>query len=259
MSAMRLASEEKTRRFEQAQRDERDHDMALARGREEAARRRKAVAAAEDEKRRRGEEDRRKLEEERARNRDRKLKAMGAKEGNWDEGKGDGGGGGGMRASRHAAPQVATVAGVLPIANASTATAKSEPGSSKNNNNNAGGGRGSGRNGRNGRGGGGGGRGGRGGRIQFNDAGSIGADVAVWVQGQPDPSSMTPPSVLGQLEREFPALPGSTAPTDTKDESKPKATPVKNPLPRLQPLSPGIGTWAEEVAAMDEALQNGQA
>jgi len=83
MEAMRIASAEKSRRFEQAQRDERDHDLVYARGMEEARKRK----AADEEKRRRGEEDRRRMEDERAKNRERKLKAMGMKEGGWDEGK----------------------------------------------------------------------------------------------------------------------------------------------------------------------------
>jgi hypothetical protein len=83
MEQMRIQSAEKARRFEKAQRDELAHNVAYEKGMEEA-RKRKAV---EEEKRRRGEEDRRRMEDERAKNRERKLKAMGAKEGGWDEGK----------------------------------------------------------------------------------------------------------------------------------------------------------------------------
>ncbi|TLS27428.1 hypothetical protein PpBr36_04230 [Pyricularia pennisetigena] len=81
MAAMAVASAEKMRRHNQAQRDERDHEMAMARSAEDARKRR----AAEQEKRRQAEEDRQRLEDERARNRERKLKAMGAKDGAWEQ------------------------------------------------------------------------------------------------------------------------------------------------------------------------------
>ncbi|CAK7212775.1 hypothetical protein SEUCBS140593_001619 [Sporothrix eucalyptigena] len=275
MSAMRLAAEEKTRRFEQAQRDERDHDLAIQKGREEARKRK----AAEDEKRKRSEEDRRRLEEERARNRDRKLKAMGVKEGNWDEGKDKEGGapatGGGIRGSRHAA-------GILPIANASVVTAKQEPNHNNSNNTNGGGrggrrGRGE-RGGRGGRGGNGGGGRNSGGRIQFNDAGSIGADIAEWVHGTAEPSTMVPPSP-GPSDSNFPSLPGgkedgagettaaangqsyaakaaadkTTAPRADTKPTETKKGPVKLSLPPL-PSMPAVGAWDEEV---EEATRNG--
>src|SRR5690606_10674008 len=85
MSRMRLLAAEKARKFEVAERDEREHAAAYARGMEEARKRR----AEEAERRKRGEEERRRMEEERERNRERKLKAMGGgnREGNWDEGK----------------------------------------------------------------------------------------------------------------------------------------------------------------------------
>lgn len=81
MAAMAVASAEKMRRHNQAQRDERDHEMAMARSAEDARKRR----AAEQEKRRQAEEDRQRLEDERAKNRERKLKAMGAKDGAWEQ------------------------------------------------------------------------------------------------------------------------------------------------------------------------------
>lgn len=83
MEHMRIKNAEKTRRFEQAQRDESEHAVALAKGMEEARKRR----ALEEEKRRRSEEERRRMEDERNKNRERKLAAMGQKEGGWDEGK----------------------------------------------------------------------------------------------------------------------------------------------------------------------------
>lgn len=83
MEQMKLLAAEKTRKFQMAEKDERQHAEAYARGMEDARRRR----AEDAERRRRSDDDRRKLDDERARNRERKLKAMGAKDGGWDEGK----------------------------------------------------------------------------------------------------------------------------------------------------------------------------
>ncbi|KJZ71736.1 hypothetical protein HIM_08878 [Hirsutella minnesotensis 3608] len=83
MEKMKLLAAEKTRKFEKAEQDERQHAEAYARGMEDARRRR----AEEAERRRRADDERRKLDDERARNRERKLKAMSMKEGGWDEGK----------------------------------------------------------------------------------------------------------------------------------------------------------------------------
>ncbi|KAF2963222.1 hypothetical protein GQX73_g10348 [Xylaria multiplex] len=83
MERMRILSAEKARKFEQAERDSRSHALAYEKGMEEARRRR----AEEAERRRKGEEERRQMDQERAANRERKLKAMGAREGAWDEGK----------------------------------------------------------------------------------------------------------------------------------------------------------------------------
>ncbi|RCI07685.1 hypothetical protein L249_5730 [Ophiocordyceps polyrhachis-furcata BCC 54312] len=83
MEKMKLLAAEKTRKFLVAEQDERQHAAAYARGMEEDRRRRADDAC----RRRRAEEDKRKLDDERARNRERKLKAMNAKDGGWDEGK----------------------------------------------------------------------------------------------------------------------------------------------------------------------------
>ncbi|KAK3401719.1 hypothetical protein B0T20DRAFT_121514 [Sordaria brevicollis] len=86
MEKMRIMAAEKTKRFEQAQRDESEHAAAYAKGIEEDRKRRAEQAA----KRKAAEEDRKKMEEEREKNRERKMRAMGAKEGgSWDEGKED--------------------------------------------------------------------------------------------------------------------------------------------------------------------------
>ncbi|KAG6040648.1 hypothetical protein E4U41_007549 [Claviceps citrina] len=83
MEQMKLLSAEKARKFEMAEQDEKQHAQAYAKGMEEARKRR----AEDAQRRRRGEEDKRRLDDERAKNRERKLKAMGMKEGGWDEGK----------------------------------------------------------------------------------------------------------------------------------------------------------------------------
>ncbi|KAM4063547.1 hypothetical protein HRG_011345 [Hirsutella rhossiliensis] len=83
MERMKRLAAEKTRKFQMAEKDERQHAEAYARGMEEARRRR----AEDAERRRRADDDRRKLDDERARNHERKLKAMSIKEGGWDEGK----------------------------------------------------------------------------------------------------------------------------------------------------------------------------
>ncbi|KAF7551250.1 hypothetical protein G7046_g7771 [Stylonectria norvegica] len=76
MAKMKLVSAEKARQFEKAERDEKEHAEAYARGMQEARKRR----VEEAEKRKRDEEGRRRMDDERARNRDRKLKALGMKE-----------------------------------------------------------------------------------------------------------------------------------------------------------------------------------
>lgn len=83
MEKMKLLSAEKARKFEVAEQDEKQHAEVYARDMEEARKRK----AEEAERRKRGEEDKRKLEDERAKNRERKLKAMNIKDGGWDEGK----------------------------------------------------------------------------------------------------------------------------------------------------------------------------
>ncbi|KFA78250.1 hypothetical protein S40288_02683 [Stachybotrys chartarum IBT 40288] len=83
MEKMKLVSAERARKFQKAERDEKEHAESYARGMEEARKRR----AEDAERRKRGEEDRKRMEDERAKNRERKLKAMGNKDGGWDEGK----------------------------------------------------------------------------------------------------------------------------------------------------------------------------
>lgn len=83
MAKMKLLNVEKTKRFERANADEQSHAIALEKATEEAKKRR----VEEAERRKREAVDRRQMDDERERNRERKLKAMGAKGGGWDEGK----------------------------------------------------------------------------------------------------------------------------------------------------------------------------
>lgn len=87
MERMRLLNQERERRHEAVARDEEAHAAALAKSLEEAAQRRRQRAKEEAERRRRADEERRKLEDEREKNRARKLRAMDLKEGGWDKGK----------------------------------------------------------------------------------------------------------------------------------------------------------------------------
>ncbi|KAH6843369.1 hypothetical protein B0I37DRAFT_437625 [Chaetomium sp. MPI-CAGE-AT-0009] len=250
MERMRLLAAEKTRRFEEAQRDESEHAVAYARGMEEA-RRRKAEDAA---RRRAADEERRKLEDERARNRERKLKAMGMKEGGWDAGKEEreaeeerrgfkgahggvrgarsgagGGGGGGLGGSRFATPAAVDEAGEYDGFGLR--------------------GRGGGFRGRGGRG-----RGGRGGgRALFDEReGEHNRDRDQGRQGGP-PSAPPPPKKADLKKEDFPALPSAAAAAapkkvDTAWVAKPAATDY--------PISSPIGKWDEEVAATLDANEN---
>ena len=83
MERMRVLSEERERRHKATEQDEKAHAEALARGNEEVWKKRTEEA----ERWRRAEEQRKQLNDERERNRVRKLKAMGMKEGGWDQGK----------------------------------------------------------------------------------------------------------------------------------------------------------------------------
>ncbi|KAI1403943.1 hypothetical protein F4819DRAFT_449619 [Hypoxylon fuscum] len=232
MEQMRILNAEKTRRFEQAERDSRSHAIAYEKGMEEARKRR----AEEAERRRRGEEERRRMDDERAANRERKLKAMGAKEGgSWDEGKSFEeererraafrSANGGVRGARNnvgmAASRFADREDVVPR----------EFGPDDF--------RGRGRGGR-GRGGGrGAGRGGRGG---FHD-GERGSNRPAPAQNgnasQQHKTPLPPPKA-----EDFPALP---APKKLDTTSKPAEAAALSP----EPSSPPVGKWDDEMAALD--------
>ncbi|OTA89257.1 hypothetical protein M434DRAFT_110632 [Hypoxylon sp. CO27-5] len=240
MEQMRLLAAEKTRRFEQAERDSRSHAIAYEKGMEEARRRR----AEEAERRKRGEEERRRMDEERAANRERKLKAMGAKEGgNWDEGKafeeerhrrgGFRGANGGVRGARGSEGIAASR-----FADRDGDVAPREFGPDDF--------RGRGRGGR-GRGGPrGGGRGGRGGFNNDYERGGGNRQAATMAQNgitpQQQKSTQAPPT-----SEDFPALP-----TPKKLDTTTKPANAAN-LTSLSPglNSPPIGKWDDEMAALD--------
>ncbi|KAI1798989.1 hypothetical protein F4811DRAFT_545867 [Daldinia bambusicola] len=243
MEQMRILNAEKTRRFEQAERDSRSHAIAYEKGMEEARRRR----AEEAERRRRGEEERRRMDDERAANRERKLKAMGAKEGgSWDEGKnvederdrraGFRGANGGIRGARS---NNGGIAGSR-FAERDNDTIPREFGFDDF--------RGRGRGGR-GRGGltRGGGRGGRGGG--FNYDGERGAAYktpgAATSQNGNKPQSQKPAQAPPTAE-DFPALP-SAKKLDTANNAT--ASTTSSVLP--PELSSPIGKWDDEMAALD--------
>ncbi|KZL71171.1 hypothetical protein CT0861_12548 [Colletotrichum tofieldiae] len=227
MEQMRILNAEKTRKFEQAEQDERSHAEAYARGMEEARQRRKL----EEERRRRGEEERKRMDDERAKNRERKLKAMSMKEGGWDEGKdalaqeeekrGFRGANGGVRGTRSGAG----LAGSRFAREEETGDRYAGAGEERR------GGRGRGR----GRGQARGGRGGRGsyGNEHERDPASNGVQEA-------KPAAAKPPAPAPVIStEEFPALPG-------KSTSGDMSPPVLSPL----------GRWDDEMEAFDAKLKS---
>ncbi|UNI18043.1 hypothetical protein JDV02_004340 [Purpureocillium takamizusanense] len=236
MERMKLLAAEQTRKFEMSQKDQRQHAESYARGMEEARKRRVEDA----ERRRRADEDRRRLDDERARNRERKLKAMGAKEGGWDEGKleaqeeedrkgfrGANGGvrgvrreGGGLGGSRYAARDGDNVPDVDRFLDDRY--------------------RGD-RGGRGGRGGAGRGGAGRGGRQQPSPAGGKPANAAA-------PSLGTD---------EFPALPSDGKKAGGGGSANlSQGTAV--PTPPALPSPPAVGKWDDEMEALDELKEHQQ-
>ncbi|OLN86354.1 hypothetical protein CCHL11_06355 [Colletotrichum chlorophyti] len=223
MEQMRILNAEKTRKFEQAEQDERSHAEAYARDMEEARKRKKA----DEERRRRGEEERKRMDDERAKNRERKLKAMSLKEGGWDEGKealdaeeerrGFRGANGGVRGTRSGAG----LAGSRFSREDDGESDRYAGGEERR------GGRGRGR----GRGQGRGGRGGRGGH-----AGDFERDPAPTTTRDSKPVSNPAPVITTE---DFPALPSKTQSGDT-------SPPVLSPL----------GRWDDEMEAFDAKLKS---
>ncbi|KAL7622031.1 hypothetical protein AAE478_007532 [Parahypoxylon ruwenzoriense] len=243
MEQMRILAAEKTRRFEQAERDSRSHAIAYEKGMEEARRRR----AEEAERRRRGDEERRRMDEERAANRERKLRAMGAKEGgNWDEGKnledererraGFRGANGGVRGARSgfgaggalAASRFADKDDVVPR--------EFGPDDFR--------GRGRGR----GRGGSmrGGGRGGRGGFNYDNERGGARPAAQNGASESHQRAFQAPPTA-----EDFPALPTPAAGPKKLDTTSKAIDAVQSSSLSPGLNSPPIGKWDDEMAALD--------
>ncbi|KAI1387886.1 uncharacterized protein F4822DRAFT_294942 [Hypoxylon trugodes] len=242
MEQMRILNAEKTRRFEQAERDSRSHAIAYEKGMEEARRRR----AEEAERRRKGDEERRRMDEERAANRERKLRAMGGGA-NWDEGRekeeesarraGFRGANGGVRGAKSG------MAGSRFAERDGDVTPREFSPDDF---------RGRGRGGR-GRGGSsrGGGRGRGGSNHDGERGGNRGGAAAATQNGnkaQPQKAPQVPPTA-----DDFPALP---TPKRT-DTSKKAAEPVA--FPSLSPgaNSPPIGKWDDEMAALDDKAKAG--
>ena len=222
MEKMKLLSAEKTRKFEKAEQDQKQHAEAYERGMEEARKRRLEA----EQRRKRGEENQRKLNDEREKNRERKLKAMGMKEGGWDEGKealeeeearrGFKGANGGIRGSRRGG-----------LSGSRYARDGDDPPDVDRflDERHRGRGRGRGR--------GNGGRGGRGGAADGTTSRT------------PEPKQPVPRT------DDFPALP-----TDDTKKPDPAAKPPPAPQPSL-PLPP-LGKWDDEMQAIDDMKKKGR-
>ncbi|KAI2633114.1 hypothetical protein GGS26DRAFT_67249 [Hypomontagnella submonticulosa] len=238
MEQMRILAIEKTKQFEQAQRDSRSHAIAYEKGMEDARKRR----AEEAERRRRGEEERRRMDDEREANRERKLRAMGAKEGgNWDEGKalveerekraGFRGANGGIRGARNSHGL-----GGSRFADRDNGNAPPrEFGPDDFRGRNRGHGRGGSTRG-----------GGRGGRGGFNHDGERGGNKPATQNGNLPHQQTKTPQVPPKAE-DFPALPPAKK-IDTTTTSKDAAN-TTSLSPSLN--SPPIGKWDDEMAALD--------
>lgn len=232
MRKMAILNAERAAKFKQEEADRQSHEVALVKASEQAKKRR----AEEAERKKREAADRRQMDDERERNRERKLRAMEAKAGgSWDEGKeerereeeqrrggfnfrGANGGvrggisrGGGLGGSRFAAPTDDT-----------DFMSGHEAG------------RGRGR----------GGRGGRGSRGGFGRDAPRDEHSGPAQQGNASRGSAAKPSILST--EEFPALPGSSgeAPKNKKIDSTTNAE-------ITSPVSP-LGNWGDEMEAQDE-------
>ncbi|OAA51558.1 hypothetical protein NOR_00151 [Metarhizium rileyi] len=236
MEEMKLLAAEKTRQFERAEKDEQQHAQAYAKGMEEARKRR----AEEAERRRRGEEEKRKLDDERAKNRERKLKAIGMKDGGWDEGKeailedearkGFKGANGGVRGTKR---------GGLGGSRYAREVVDDHPDVDRFLDDRQRGDRG---------------RGGRGrgrGRGRGGDRGGLGGS-------SPHPNNRNAAAPTLTVD-EFPALPSDKTKKPTEPVAPvaypPKATPAA--IPSL-PSPPAGGKWDDEMEALDELKQQGK-
>ncbi|KAK8120887.1 hypothetical protein PG999_005007 [Apiospora kogelbergensis] len=227
MDQMRIKNAEKTRKFEQAEQDSRSHAVAYEKGMEERRKKR----AEEAERKKRGEENQRKLDEEREKNRARKLKAMGS----WDQEKG---------AEQQQPEERRDFRG----ANGGRRRFNERAGDSDNGPREFGSGEFGGRGGRGGRGPRGNGpRGGRNGRGE-ND--------------RPKNGTQTKPAAPQAVPKDtdFPALPPSNAPPTKLDTTSKPVERSELPIYSAGPNSPPIGKWDEEMEAYDDkaaaSLQN---
>lgn len=232
MERMRVAAAERTRKFEQAENDSRSHAAAYEKGMEELRKKR----AEEAERRKRGEEERKRMDDERERNRERKMRAMSAKNpgANWDEGK-DARTADEEAQERRRAFRGAHggVRGTRGMGGSRFSEREGSDNSSKElfDADDSRGGAGRGRGGGRGRGERGAGRGGRGGRGGAQN-------------GSRSDNPQKPPSA-----DEFPALPGGDKPA-TKPAPVEKAQLDKKDFPSLSKPeldSPPVGRWDEEV------------
>ncbi|KAI0595162.1 hypothetical protein F4775DRAFT_570387 [Biscogniauxia sp. FL1348] len=246
MERMRILAAEKTRKFEQAEQDSRSHALAYERGMEEARRRR----AEEAERRRKGEEERRRMDEERAVNRERKLKAMGAREDGWDEGKNMDeeprrfrGANGGVRGSRHAATGPGIAGSRFATPDRDDVPVR-EFSADEFRGRGRGRGRGSSRGGRGGRGGGG-----------FHD-GDRGSARAGGPQATAQNGTSKPKDAQAvPTAEDFPALPSSgMEKLDTSRKPDDAAKPAPLPVALQSPLT---GKWDDEMEALDASTNNG--
>lgn len=240
MEHMRILSAEKARKFEQAEQDSRSHALAYEKGMEEARRRR----AEEAERRRRNEEERRQMDQERAVNRERKLKAMGVREGGWDEGKmtaeqedgerrGFRGANGGIRGAR-------SLRGGIDGSGGGGEGRIREFGADEF----RGRGRGRGRGGSRG-----GGRGGRGGYAERN--GAIGVPSHHQQQSQQQQPQKKPEQAPPTAD-DFPALPPSSVKLDISSTTTTAAAAAEATQPIPLPSPTPLGKWDDEMAALDE-------
>lgn len=228
MEKMKLVNAEKTKQFEQAEKDRQSHAIALEKANKDAKKRR----AEEAERKRREAVDRRQMDDERERNRERKLKAMEAKAGgSWDEGKEDRlveeerrRGGFNFRGANGG------VRGPAPSRGGGLAGSRfAEPTDDTDFMSGRGGlGRGRGTRGR--------GRGGRGGYSPRDERDGTSPQQAV--------PFATPAKEAALAAEDFPALPVSSAPKDKKTDTPAAAADLASPL------SP-LGKWDDEMEAYE--------
>lgn len=239
MEKMRILNAEKTESFNRAEQDQQRHAIALEKSKEEAKKRK----AEEAERKRRADASRQQMEDERAKNRERKLRAIGSKDGGWDEGKDEReeeeerrrggqnfrGANGGIRGSSR---------GGGGLAGSMFASAPADEGEYFGESRR--GGRGRGRGGR--------GRSGRGGYGSDGGHSHNGSKAAVLA---PEDFPALPPSKVKES-----APPSASKPEESATPPAPAPAPAsaKEPLPDLaSPMSP-VRDWGDEMEAFDAQM-----